>query len=99
MVVLFTGLFCSQVNGFKAGIQWKYLVASYENVRKVSSDLKNCIDLLICDEGHRLKAKNLNSTMKALLELGCPRRVILTGTPCQNNLLEYDITLLQKSAV
>lgn len=77
-----------QVNGFKAGHQWKFLIASYENIRKFSADLKGTIDLLVCDEGHRLKAKNLNSTMKALLELGCPRRIILTGTPCQNNLLE-----------
>lgn len=77
-----------QVNGFKAGVQWKFLVASYENIRKFSSDLRGSIDLLVCDEGHRLKSKNLNSTMKALLEIGCPRRIILTGTPCQNNLLE-----------
>jgi len=44
--------------------------------------------LLICDEGHRLK--NLESqTYVALNALECKRRVLLSGTPIQNDLLEY----------
>ena len=39
-------------------------------------------------QGHRLKSAGGNSTMAALLQLNCPRRLILTGTPVQNNLKE-----------
>ena len=45
--------------------------------------------LVICDEGHRLKALAGNKTTAALLALRCPRRVLLTGTPVQNNLGEF----------
>ena len=44
--------------------------------------------MLICDEGHRLK--NLESqTYIALDQLQCDKRVLLSGTPIQNDLLEY----------
>lgn len=43
----------------------------------------------MCDEGHRLKAKGGNKTIDSLLALGCSRRVVLTGTPVQNNLEEF----------
>ena len=76
------------MKAFKSGAKWRVLIASYENIRKHCSLLKNCIDLLICDEGHRLKSAGGNNTMDALLELNCLRRVILTGTPVQNNLKE-----------
>ena len=43
---------------------------------------------MLCDEGHRLK--NLESqTYKELNELNVQRRVILSGTPIQNDLTEY----------
>ena len=49
---------------------------------------KRPIGLLICDEGHRLK--NLESqTYVALDQLQCDKRIILSGTPIQNDLLEY----------
>lgn len=42
----------------------------------------------MCDEGHRLK--NINSKCaSALMQLPCRRRVILTGTPIQNDLQEF----------
>jgi SNF2 family DNA or RNA helicase len=80
------------VTAFKTGCKWRVLIASYENIRKHCELLRGSIDLLVCDEGHRLKASQLNSTMKALLDLGCPRRIICTGTPVQNNLREFDAT-------
>jgi DNA repair and recombination protein RAD54B len=47
------------------------------------------IDLLIVDEGH--KAKNINTNIrKGIKELYVKRqKIILTGTPVQNNLLEF----------
>lgn len=41
---------------------------------------------------HRLKAAGGNKTMDALLALQCPRRVIVSGTPIQNNLGEFFCT-------
>lgn len=78
------------MSAFKSGNKWRVLIASYENIRKHCDVLKNCFDLLICDEGHRLKSAGGNSTMAALIGLQCLRRVILTGTPVQNNLKECD---------
>jgi len=44
--------------------------------------------LLVCDEGHILR--NAKSGLAcALNRIVCQRRIILTGTPLQNNLLEY----------
>lgn len=46
------------------------------------------IGLILCDEGHRLK--NCESqTFNALSSLDCKRRIILSGTPIQNDLSEY----------
>jgi DNA repair and recombination RAD54-like protein len=42
----------------------------------------------MCDEGHRLKNAD-NQTYAALTGLQCVRRVLLSGTPIQNDLLEY----------
>lgn len=46
------------------------------------------IGLIVCDEGHRLKNIKGNQTINALESLECRKRVILTGTPVQNNLSE-----------
>ncbi|CAG9768579.1 unnamed protein product [Ceutorhynchus assimilis] len=45
-------------------------------------------DLVICDEGHLLRNKQTQRTM-ALNKVKTKRRIVLTGTPLQNNLLEY----------
>lgn len=78
-----------QVLDFKAGTVWKVMVASYETLRKHTDALAGCVDLLVCDEGHRLKAAAGNKTINALLALRCPRRILVTGTPLQNNLEEF----------
>ncbi|KDQ60990.1 hypothetical protein JAAARDRAFT_569331 [Jaapia argillacea MUCL 33604] len=65
------------------------MIVSYETLRGVTPYLTNCsIGLLLCDEGHRLKNSE-SLTFQALNGLDVRRRVILTGTPIQNDLSEY----------
>ncbi|KAL8813668.1 MAG: hypothetical protein Q9200_000085 [Gallowayella weberi] len=65
------------------------LIVSYETLRLNVDELKNThIGLLLCDEGHRLK-NGESQTFTALNDLNVSRRVILSGTPIQNDLSEY----------
>ena len=65
------------------------LIVSYETLRLNVGELANTpIGLLLCDEGHRLK-NGESQTFTALNGLKVDRRVILSGTPIQNDLSEY----------
>ncbi|OJD26462.1 hypothetical protein ACJ73_02150 [Blastomyces percursus] len=65
------------------------LIVSYETLRLNVDELKDTpIGLLLCDEGHRLKNGD-SQTFTALNSLNVDRRVILSGTPIQNDLSEY----------
>lgn len=65
------------------------LIVSYETLRLNVEELSGTpIGLLLCDEGHRLK-NGESQTFTALNGLNVDRRVILSGTPIQNDLMEY----------
>ncbi|EPE03378.1 dna repair and recombination protein rad54 [Ophiostoma piceae UAMH 11346] len=65
------------------------IIVSYETLRLYVDELKNTkIGLMLCDEGHRLKNGD-SRTFSALNSLQVSRRIILSGTPIQNDLSEY----------
>lgn len=66
------------------------LIVGYELFRKHVKHLASLPKaLVICDEGHRLKNSAGNQTIAALNSCVTRKRVILSGTPIQNNLSEY----------
>nr|XP_042701050.1 DNA repair and recombination protein RAD54B isoform X4 [Chrysemys picta bellii] len=65
------------------------LIISYEMLLRTLDQIQTIeFNLLICDEGHRLKNSSIKTTT-ALVSLSCERRIILTGTPIQNDLQEF----------
>lgn len=65
------------------------LIISYETLRTNIKILgSGPVGMLLCDEGHRLK-NSQSQTFQALNSLQVERRIILSGTPIQNDLTEY----------
>ncbi|XP_027439868.1 DNA repair and recombination protein RAD54B isoform X2 [Zalophus californianus] len=78
-----------KVEEFTKSPFYSVLIISYEMLLRSLDQIKNVkFDLLICDEGHRLKNSAIKTTT-ALISLSCEKRVILTGTPVQNDLQEF----------
>ncbi|WVN85841.1 uncharacterized protein L203_100993 [Cryptococcus depauperatus CBS 7841] len=80
-----------RISSFVNNQYQQVLVIGYERLRKEIKELASCvppIDLIVCDEGHRLKSKD-NKTTKMFDALKTQRRIILSGTPVQNDLGEY----------
>lgn len=67
--------------------EYRFLVVSYENFLKNADALNKKCELLIFDEGHRLKNKK-SKLFKKIQTFKCKKRILLTGTPLQNNLDE-----------
>lgn len=65
------------------------LVIGYEKLRTCKDLFKDApVGLIVCDEGHRLKSKEAKTT-QMFDELSAERKIILSGTPIQNDLSEF----------
>ncbi|EEA07418.1 SNF2 family N-terminal domain-containing protein [Cryptosporidium muris RN66] len=79
----------SMFAGFKYDRVSRVLIASYETFRMHASNLDGVpIDLIICDEAHRLK-NDKTKTSIAINNLPAKKRLLLSGTPIQNDLIEF----------
>ncbi|CZT49781.1 probable RDH54 Protein required for mitotic diploid-specific recombination and repair and meiosis [Rhynchosporium secalis] len=79
-----------KITDFTHGKSYSVMIIGYERLRSVQADLKKGagIDIIFADEGHRLKTAS-NKSAQAILNLNTDRRVILSGTPMQNDLSEF----------
>ncbi|KAJ8116893.1 hypothetical protein OPT61_g1782 [Boeremia exigua] len=79
-----------KIANFTMGKAYNVLIIGYEMLRTVQEELKKGagVDIVIADEGHRLKTAN-NKSMQAIQSLNTERRIILSGTPLQNDLGEF----------
>eukprot|EP00124_Ichthyophonus_hoferi_P003086 Ihof_evm2s247 gene=Ihof_evmTU2s247 len=78
-----------RVEDFCSSQLYQVAILSYEMFRQSVHELNDAkIDLIICDEGHRIKNGNIKTT-KSIFNLATTRRIILTGTPIQNHLQEF----------
>lgn len=79
----------SRITDFTKGRSYQVMIVGYEKLTKIQKDLQTAdIDLVICDEGHRLKTA-ANKAAAAIKSLRTDRRIILSGTPIQNDLQEF----------
>ncbi|KDN40884.1 hypothetical protein K437DRAFT_275613 [Tilletiaria anomala UBC 951] len=79
------------IKSFLYSKSYHVMIIGYEKLRSCMDQLKDAqppIDLIVCDEGHRLKSKDAKTT-KMFQALSTPRRIILSGTPIQNDLSEF----------
>ncbi|KAI5275506.1 hypothetical protein E4T47_01455 [Aureobasidium subglaciale] len=80
----------TRLSDFTKGKSYNILIIGYEKLRNVQEELQQGlgVDIVIADEGHRLKTANNKSAM-AIKSLNTERRIILSGTPIQNDLSEF----------
>lgn len=77
------------LNNFANTRVYQVLIMGYEKILNMKEELKMTqFDLLVCDEGHRLKNTS-NKTLRALNSLDIERKILLSGTPIQNDLAEF----------
>jgi len=52
-------------------------------------EMLNSASILVVDEAHTVLKNSTNKAFKTLQKIKTPRRILLTGTPLQNNVSEY----------
>lgn len=79
-----------RLTDFTRGRAYSIMIVGYEKLRTVQEGLArgNGVDIIIADEGHRLKTLQ-NKSGQAIQNLNAAKRVILSGTPIQNDLREF----------
>ncbi|KAJ5488370.1 Helicase C-terminal [Penicillium expansum] len=79
-----------RLTDFTKGRAYSIMIVGYEKLRTVQEALANSsgVDIIIADEGHRLKTLQ-NKSGQAIQSLSAVKRVILSGTPIQNDLKEF----------
>jgi DNA repair and recombination protein RAD54B len=80
----------NRLTDFTKGKQYPIMIVGYEKLRTIQDQLKDGfkIDLIVMDEGHRLKTAK-NKAALAINSFDTDRKIILTGTPMQNDLSEF----------
>ncbi|KAL8544534.1 hypothetical protein ACS0TY_004925 [Phlomoides rotata] len=81
------GVFLIGYSAFRNLSLGKY-VKDRDMARELSHALQDGPDILVCDEAHIIKNTKADTT-QALKQVKCQRRIALTGSPLQNNLMEY----------
>ncbi|KAL2818337.1 SNF2 family N-terminal domain-containing protein [Aspergillus granulosus] len=79
-----------RLTDFTMGKAYNIMIVGYEKLRTVQEGLvrSNAVDIVIADEGHRLKTLQ-NQSGQAIQSLNATKRIILSGTPIQNDLKEF----------
>lgn len=92
---------CGQPGYPEAGVlllgheAFRILVLKKREEERIDEQIQKCLldpDLVICDEGHVIKNPK-SAISQAVSKLKTTKRIILTGTPIQNNLKECECTL------
>ncbi|PGH12026.1 hypothetical protein AJ79_04535 [Helicocarpus griseus UAMH5409] len=80
----------TRLTDFTMGRSYSVMIIGYERLRTVQEELSkgSGIDIVIADEGHRMRTVQ-NKSAQAIQTLNTSRRVILSGTPIQNDLTEF----------
>ncbi|XP_067033427.1 DNA repair and recombination protein RAD54B-like isoform X3 [Acropora muricata] len=78
-----------RVKGFVESPLYPVMIISYEMFLRSVEEIRSInFGLVICDEAHRLKNTNIK-TATMISGLKTKRRILLTGTPVQNDLKEF----------
>ncbi|XP_076246911.1 DNA repair and recombination protein RAD54B isoform X2 [Calliopsis andreniformis] len=79
----------NNIKDFKKQVRNSIMIISYDMLSRSQEEIREItFDLIVCDEGHRLKNNDIKAA-KILNDINCKRRILLSGTPIQNNLQEF----------